>query len=134
MMESVRGGGPGRRRLIQIFGFAAGAGLIAYLAGFAGVSSAAAICMVFCVFLLGSRFAGRCYPAPDGYRRSLSDTLKFAAATGLLFGVSVYLTLYVMNRVEGPGSMDGQMRLALLTGSWFGCSMFLEWFGREPRA
>ncbi|MEQ8480158.1 MAG: hypothetical protein RIC18_05845 [Hoeflea sp.] len=108
--------------------------MTAFLAGYAGALPAAGICLVFCVFLLGSRFAGRCYPAPDGYRRSLPDTLKFAAVTGLLFGVSVYLTLYLMNRVEGPGSTDGQTRLALLTGSWIGCSMFLEWFGREPRA
>ncbi|WP_420407886.1 hypothetical protein [Hoeflea sp.] len=134
MNERIRDSVPGRRLLIQVFGFAAGAGLIAYFAGYASVSSAAVICMVFSVFLLGSRFAGQCYPAPNGYRRSLPDTLKLAAATSLLFGVSVYLALFLMNRVEGLASPDGQARLVLLTAGWFGCTMFLEWFGREPRA
>ena len=118
---------------MQISGFAAAMALIAYFAGYAGVSRAAAIFMVFCVVLLGSWFADRCYPATGGYRRSLPDTLKYASAMSLLFGGAVYLVLFLSGQFGGLDSPDEMIRLLMLTGSWFGCTMFLQWFGREPR-
>ncbi len=109
-------------------------GLVAYFAGYAGFSSAVAIFMVFCAVLSGSWFAERCYPATGGYRRSLPDTLKYTFATSLMYGGAVYLVLFFSGQVEGPASPAAMLRLLTLTGCWFGCSMFLQWFGREPRA
>lgn len=134
MNESARSGLPDRRKLMQISGFCAGISLIAYLAGGVGVSHAAAIFMVFWAGILGSWFASRTYPAIGEYRRSLPDTLKYAPATGLLFGLTVYLVLYFMGRAGSLNSPGEVMRLLILVASWFGCAMFLEWVGREPRA
>tara|TARA_R110002012_G_scaffold27229_2_gene87471 strand:- start:136991 stop:137398 length:408 start_codon:yes stop_codon:yes gene_type:complete len=133
MNQTVRSGFPGSRVLMQISGFAAAMALIAYFAGYAGVSRAAAIFLVFCAFLLGSWFADRCYPVTGRYRRSLPDTLKYVLATSLLFGGAVYLVLFLLGQVGGLDSPGGMIRLLTLTGSWFGCTMFLQWFGREPR-
>lgn len=134
MNQTVRSGFPDRRVLMQISGFCAVIGLIAYLAGGVGVSHAIGISMVFWAGILGSWFAGQTYPAIGGYRRSLPDTLKFTSATSLLFGLTVYLVLFLSGQVGGLDSPGGLMRLLVLTGSWFGCTLFLEWVGREPRA
>lgn len=134
MNQTVRSGFPGRRVLMQMSGVCAVIGLVAYLAGGVGVSHAIAISMVFWAGILGAWFAGQTYPAIGRYRRSLPDTLKYVSATSLLFGLTTYVVLYLLGQVGGLDSSDGVTRLLVLTGSWFGCAMFLEWVGREPRA
>lgn len=53
---------------------------------------------------------------------------------GLLFSLMFYLTLYFSGKAGSLVSSDEVMRLFALAGCWFGYTILIEWFGREPKS